>query len=151
MPDDSPISVTMNEVTVVTLLSKIFHGGIGIFMILPRTRAPSDWGAWLKCANPECQWSGSRDYAAALNIGRLTSAYLVQDHSAKTLRGFRVFDSQLKPLSYSGSGAALPFPPPGSLFCSCNPGTTSNIRGWAKACRLIPLSCFHERASAMLG
>ena len=114
----------------------------------PDSDTPSDWGAWLKCANPECQWSGSRDYAAALNIGRLTIAYLVQAHPSKTQRGFRVFDSQLKPVSYIGSGAALPFPPPGSLFCSCNPGTTSNIRGWAKACRLIPLFCFQVRERA---
>src|SRR5438132_644886 len=27
-----------------------------------------NWGAWLVCSNPDCQWNGSRDYAASINI-----------------------------------------------------------------------------------
>jgi transposase len=79
----------------------------------------SDWGAWLKCA--ACGWNGSRDYAAALNIGRLAVAFLRQVHpspDSKPKRGFRVSDTELKPVSYIGAGAALPFPSPGlSLIC----------------------------------
>ena len=30
-----------------------------------------DWGAFLCCSNPQCLWSGARDYAASLNIARL--------------------------------------------------------------------------------
>jgi predicted RNA-binding Zn-ribbon protein involved in translation (DUF1610 family) len=116
----------------------------------PDSDTSCEWGAWLKC--PACGWNGSRDYAAALNLARLAIAFLAQVHLSKSKRGFRVFDSQLKPVSYSGTGTTLPFPSSGSLFNSpCSSGTTTNIRGWPKACRLIPLSRFRVRAGAMLG
>ena len=119
----------------------------------PEHTAPCDWGAWLKCA--ACGWSGSRDYAAALNIGRLTLAYLVQADlaqahrifSTKMKRGFRVTDVELKPVSYSGMGAVLPFPPPNSrLICPqansekrSPQGTTASVRGWPEVVKIHPL------------
>ena len=85
----------------------------------PEHTTACDWGAWLTCA--ACGWSGSRDYAAAINIGRLTLAYLSQVHDSperKPKRGFRMTEAELKPVSYSGAGAALPFPPPSrNLLC----------------------------------
>jgi putative transposase len=114
----------------------------------PEHTRPDNWGAWLKCAR--CEWSGSRDYAAALNIGRLAVAYLAQAHAApskKSKRGFRVSDAELKPVSYSGAGAALPFPPPNvTLICprvnrpARSPkGTIFSVRGWPDAVMIHPL------------
>lgn len=109
----------------------------------PEHTEVSDWGAWLKCA--ACGWNGSRDYAAALNIGRLAIAYLMQVHAppdSKPKRGFRVSDPELKPVSYTGAGAALPFPPPGlSLLCpkaDRRRGTIITLRGWPRAVTLHP-------------
>jgi putative transposase len=106
----------------------------------PEHTTPGDWGAWLKCLH--CGWNGSRDYAAALNIGRLAVAFLVQTHDSKSKRGFRVCDAHLKPVSYTGAGTALPFPPSGST--STRPrllGTTATqLCGWPKAIRFTPLA-----------
>jgi putative transposase len=111
----------------------------------PEHTAVSEWGAWLKCA--ACGWNGSRDYAAALNIGRLAVAYVMQVHTSpeqKPKRGFRISDAsrELKPVSYTGAGAALPFPPPGlSLICpKADPlrGTIFSIRGWPDAVTIHP-------------
>jgi len=57
----------------------------------------SDCGAWLRFEHVECSWTGSRDYAGALNIGRLGGAYLVQVQLAKNalfalLRSGRIFN-----------------------------------------------------------
>jgi putative transposase len=41
------------------------------------------WGPWLCCSNPECLWSGARDYAASLNIARLGMAFLVTYHQTQ--------------------------------------------------------------------
>jgi len=95
------------------------------------------WGRWLKCV--ACGWNGSRDYAAALNIGRLVVAFLNQDHSSNSKRGFRVADDELKPVSYIGKGAALPFSPPSSVQDACpfQRGTTELV-GWPLAASVHP-------------
>jgi hypothetical protein len=114
----------------------------------PEHTTPCEWGAWLKCA--ECRWSGSRDYAAALNIGRAAVAYLTQAYSSspkKNKCGFRMSDPELKPVSYSGSGAAQPFPPPNrTLICpqadrrTHSPkGTTFSVLGWPDLVKIHPL------------
>lgn len=87
-----------------------------------------DWGAWLRCAH--CGWSGSRDYAAALNIARLGAAYLKEAQRMQRLVGIRhphITETHIHPVSYIGSGAPLRFPAPrprarllyqGKLYCN---------------------------------
>jgi hypothetical protein len=88
-----------------------------------------DSGAWLKCGG--CGWNGSRDYAGALNIGRLAVAFYQKISAAraagevnkKTNAGYRIAEINHKPASYIGVGAALPIPPRGNqqkaiFFCS---------------------------------
>lgn len=78
----------------------------------PEHQCVNNWGAWLQCQH--CGWNGSRDYAAAINIARLAATYFAfrKDKREKTLRGLCIRDSEYKPASYIGAGAALPFPPP---------------------------------------
>ena len=95
-----------------------------------------DWGAWLKCSH--CGWSGSRDYAASLNIARLGAAYLQEAQRLKRMGGIRhphIAETHIKPISYRGMGAPLRFPAPSPrarLFCAgkmyCN--------GWVRAIAL---------------
>lgn len=68
-----------------------------------------DWGAWLACY--VCGWSGSRDYAASLNIARLGATFIT--HYLATTRYYHasIADKAVKPLSYMGSGSALRLPP----------------------------------------
>ncbi len=87
-----------------------------------------DWGAWLRCAF--CGWSGSRDYAASLNIARLGAAYLQEAKRLQRLMGIRhshITEEHVKPVSYSGTGAPLRFPAPsprarlffaGKMYCN---------------------------------
>lgn len=82
----------------------------------PEENSPADWGAWLKCAN--CAWNGSRDYAAAINIGRLAVPFYKKWRADKTakkrpsFKGFRIDDlKNIKPASYIGAGAVTPFLP----------------------------------------
>ena len=94
-----------------------------------------EWGAWLCCSNPTCLWNGSRDYAASLNIARL-GVTLIR-HAQTTGKVFHpsMQDAAVQPVSYSGTRAALRFPPPaprGRLIASgrvyCN--------GWCLSVRL---------------
>jgi putative transposase len=102
----------------------------------PQPGGVCEWGAWLRCES--CGWNGSRDYAGALNIARLGIGYLVHQ------RAIHLADPILNPVSYSGTGAALPFPPPGvrlnGLVDSC---TTCSVHGWLGSVTLKPL--FHRR------
>ncbi len=78
----------------------------------PEHRASvNDWGAWLCCSNPDCGWSGSRDYAASLNIARLGVAII--RHAQITGRVFHpsITHPSVKPVSYMGTWAALRLPP----------------------------------------
>jgi len=75
----------------------------------------------------------------------LAVAYLMQVHASpdsKPKRGFRVSDTELKPVSYTGAGAALPFPPPGlALLCpkaDRRRGTIIIVRGWPRAVTIHP-------------
>ena len=91
-----------------------------------------EWGAWLRCQG--CGWNGSRDYAGALNIARLGIAYLAHQ------RAFHIADPILNPVSYSGAGAALPFPPPGVRpKVLIDSSTTGAVRGWLGSVALKPL------------
>ncbi|MCX7100806.1 MAG: hypothetical protein NTX38_04785 [Methylobacter sp.] len=73
-----------------------------------------DWGARMKCF--ECGWIGSRDYAAAVNIGRLAAVYFKnkkENSEKKFYAGYRIDNLKVKPASYIGAGVALPFVPSG--------------------------------------
>ncbi|HYU76943.1 MAG TPA: zinc ribbon domain-containing protein [Ktedonobacteraceae bacterium] len=72
----------------------------------------NDWGAWLVCSNSQCQWNGSRDYAASLNIARLGATEIL--HAQTTGRIFHpsIADAAVKAVSYMGTVAVLRLPPP---------------------------------------
>ena len=74
-----------------------------------------DWAPWLCCGNPKCGWNGARDYAASLNIARLGLAFLITYHNTKRYQAYRMSESKdsLKPVSYTGTGAALLLRPQG--------------------------------------
>jgi putative transposase len=69
-----------------------------------------DWGPWLCCDNPNCLWSGARDYAASLNIARLGLAFLITYHQTTRYVSYRMASSEVKPASYIGAGATLLLP-----------------------------------------
>ena len=69
-----------------------------------------DWAPWLCCSNPDCLWNGARDYAASLNIARLGLAFLITYHRTRRYVSYRLTSSEVKPVSYSGTGATLLLP-----------------------------------------
>lgn len=71
-------------------------GARGKTVASPEHHRPIHWGHWFKCQ--ECGFNGDRDYIAALNIARRGLAKLAKK-------------KEPKPVPYSGSGLALPFPP----------------------------------------
>jgi transposase len=80
-------------------------GGPGVTCKSPEHRDKIlPYGHWFYCLNPACGFNADRDYVASLNLGRRV---LVEDYpsSEKT-------DVVCQPVSYTGTGAALPFPPP---------------------------------------
>jgi putative transposase len=92
-----------------------------------------DWGAWLWCEH--CDWNGSRDYAAAINIGRLGATFIAHYLATGTFYHASIADATAKPVSYSGAGAVLRLPPTvprerllsaGKLYCN----------GWRKSVTL---------------
>ena len=107
-----------------------------------------DWGRWLICT--ACCWNGSRDYAAALNIGRL-GLVLVENArtDGPTPRRVSLRDTSPKPLAYTGSGAALPFPPRGLVSDTRRRGhghhqhDRIHVVGWPKSVRLSPMRTHH--------
>src|SRR6266536_2012488 len=77
-------------------------------------RSPHDltstvkWGRWLRCSN--CHYQADRDYAASVNIARLSVAYLLQmKHTGKGC-ACSIFDPQVKPVIYTATGSALLLP-----------------------------------------
>jgi hypothetical protein len=73
--------------------------------------AVEEWGAWLCCANPDCLWNGSRDYAASVNIARLGAALIRQAQTTGRVVHPQIADSSVQPVSYMGTWAALRLPP----------------------------------------
>jgi hypothetical protein len=65
------------------------------------------YGHWFFCTDPECGYNADRDYVASLNVGRraLSEDY-PSDEEDKV---------KCQPVSYTGMGAALPFPSPDAL------------------------------------
>jgi hypothetical protein len=112
-----------------------------------------DWGKWMKCE--QCGWNGSRDYAGALNIGRLAVAFyqklaaaqVAGEVSRKTYRGYKISELVHQPASYIGAGAALPIPPKETqkkptFFCSRKsaslPRPSYYVSGWHRSVTIFP-------------
>lgn len=78
----------------------------------------SRYGHWFFCQDPECGYNADRDYVASLNVGRraLTEEYPSDEQDER----------ECQPVSYRGTGAALPFPSPDALRdvvrCASNEG-----------------------------
>ena len=94
-----------------------------------------DWGAWLACSNPECQWNGSRDYAASLNIARLGATFIRHAQTTGRMYHPSIAEEAVKAVSYIGAVAVLRLPPPiprnrllyaGRIYCN----------GWRHAVKL---------------
>jgi len=71
------------------------------------------WGPWLCCSNPECTWSGARDYAASLNIARLGMAFLITYQQTKRYVSYRMTSEEVNSCSYIGQEATLLLPSQG--------------------------------------
>ena len=117
----------------------------------PSHTEPIDWGAWMKCF--ECDWNGSRDYAAAVNIGRQAAAFFKhkKEHPGnKSYAGFRVDSPQVKPASYIGAGVALPFVPTGCKRVYARVIRANGIKsqtffaGWTRSISIAPLLPSHS-------
>ena len=106
----------------------------------PETRhrkKADDWAPWLCCSNPDCLWNGARDYAASLNIARLGLAFLITYHDTKRYQTYRMSSSsdELKPVSYTGTGATLPLPSQG-LAARLTSGKRVFYAGWSQSIAL---------------
>jgi len=97
-------------------------------------RSPSDrneavkWGRWMYCDG--CQYHGDRDYCASVNIARLGVAYLIQMKHTGKARACSIFDPQVKPVSYTGTGAVLLLPPTGNHPARNIRGKMCYYPGW---------------------
>jgi hypothetical protein len=81
-------------------------GSRGVTCKSPEHRSQvSPFGHWFFCKDRACGYNADRDYVAALNIGRRA---LVEAYPSEEKTG----DIVCQPVSYTGAGAALPFPPP---------------------------------------
>jgi putative transposase len=94
-----------------------------------------DWGAYLCCANPDCLWSGARDYAASLNIARLGIAFLRTYLNTSRSVSYRMTSKEVNPCSYSGQGALLLLPVHGITPCPIQ-GKHVYYAGWSRSIRL---------------
>jgi putative transposase len=104
------------------------------------------WGRWLSCE--QCGYNADRDYCASVNIARLGVACLLQwqaRHQATTtsatkqteqtkpvrkVRSCVISDPIVKPASYTGAGAVLLLPPPGSHARPQVSGKRYDYPGW---------------------
>jgi hypothetical protein len=97
-------------------------------------RSPSDrqeavkWGRWMSCE--ACQYHGDRDSCASVNSARLGVAYLLQMKHTGKARACSVADPRVKPVSYTGAGAVLLLPPPGSQTRPLQSGKRCYYPGW---------------------
>ncbi len=97
-------------------------------------RSPSErkeavqWGRWLFC--DICSYNGDRDYCASVNIARLGVAYLGQMKQTGKARSCPITDPRVKPVSYTGAGAALLLPPPSTHARPSVSGKICYYPGW---------------------
>lgn len=81
-------------------------GAVGVTCKSPEHRNEvTPYGHWFFC--PNCGYNADRDYVASLNVGRraLTESYPSDEKD----------ENKCQPVSYTGTGAALPFPSPDAL------------------------------------
>ena len=96
--------------------------------------SPSDrnravkWGRWLYCE--ACSYHGDRDYCASVNIARLGVAYLMQMKITGEAHTCSMTDPRVKPVSYTGTGAVLLLPPPGTRTRPRHAGKICYYPGW---------------------
>jgi hypothetical protein len=108
--------------------------------VAPTYRSPTERskvvkeGRWLWCG--ECGYNADRDYAASLNIARLGVTTLEQMQATSTARRSVMRDSSVKPVSYTGMGAGLLLPPPGSHARPQTAGKICYYPGWLKTAYL---------------
>ncbi len=95
----------------------------------------NDWGAWLVCSNPNCQWNGSRDYAASLNIARLGASLIRHAQSTGRIYHPSIADAAVKAVSYMGAVAVLRLPPPVPRDRLLDAGRIY-MNGWRKSVKL---------------
>jgi hypothetical protein len=67
----------------------------------------SAYGHWFCCTDPECGYNADRDYIASLNVARRA---LISDYPSDEKDSI-----PCQPVSYTGTGATLPFPSPDAL------------------------------------
>jgi transposase len=91
-------------------------------------------GRWLWCG--ACGYNADRDYCASLNIARLGVTLLTQMQASTTARRYFVRDALVKPVSYTGAGAGLLLPPPGSHARPQMAGKICSSPGWLKTAYL---------------
>jgi hypothetical protein len=101
-----------------------------------------DSGHWLYCA--DCGYHADRDYAASINIARLGLAFLLHTQRTAHYRRFSMTDPSVKPVSYTGTGAALLVPPPIRLDSPPETAGRICITGWPAS---VWLSSSYNRAS----
>jgi len=93
------------------------------------------WGAFLCCQNPDCHWSGARDYVASLNIAALGMAFLRTYLKTSRYTSYRMTEKSVNPCSYTGRGATLLLPSHG-----ITPGPISGkhvyYAGWSFSIKL---------------
>jgi hypothetical protein len=81
-----------------------------------------------------CLWNGARDYAASLNIASLGRAFLITSWQTGKYTGFRMTCFEVKPVSYSGTGARLLLPWQG-LIARPSEGNHVDSAGWSYSLR----------------
>jgi putative transposase len=93
-----------------------------------------DWGRWLWCG--ACGYNADRDYCASVNIARLGVTLLTQMQTTSVWHPCQVRDPSVKPVSYTGAGAGLLLPPPGSHARPQVAGKICYSPGWFKTAYL---------------
>lgn len=95
-----------------------------------------DWGAWLWCQH--CGWSGSRDYAASLNIARLGAAWLKEAQRHKRLSRIHhphIQEKHVNPVCYMLMGSPLRFPARSPRAC-LHYAAKMYVNGWTHSVTL---------------
>src|SRR5258708_31888932 len=89
--------------------------------------------AWLKCSH--CGWSGSRDYAAALNIARLGATFITHYRTTGRFYHASIAEKVVNPVSYIGTGPVLRLPP-GTIRGRLLDAGRIYINGWKRSVTL---------------
>ena len=108
-------------------------GQTGVTCKSPEHRSQvSPYGHWFYCTNSRCSFNADRDYVASLNIGRRA---LAKDYPSD-----KKDKVECQPVSYTGTGATLPFPSPDALqdVVRCASTADDKVLPRSNAARLLP-------------